>query len=352
MNKYLPIIVLALTAVAFPSVAQDDKPQETKVSEMLGQKDCPHEVRIFTLQYLPATEAVNLISQLVSFNTNIKTRLVADTRSNRVIASGSVDQLELVEQLLVEMDVQKKRPKNKPDQEYFKSYSFQDQQSLESSFEVLQSMLSGMPGVKMDMDQTGLKLYLQGTDNHHAKAKALFDHVKNSVSDTLGKNIHITTVLIVDTFALEEEELKLLRLKELNGKLSKALKTASEKGLIDMPRPMIASRVTSLVQSARTGSSSHSNRGNTNTQLAGAFGNKSSGYFSLSNSGVLTQISAEKFKLQSNVTVKVASHLQIEEASPAEISSNIELPLDHPVLLSFSSISGFDSVVVIMLSSN
>ena len=356
--KQTPIALLFLTATIFVTglQAQDESKQKTRtqiqesVRNALQAQDEPKqktgensdldEILIVYLEHLDAKSGVELVDRLVGGGAKI----TANVRTNSLIISGTKDRNELIKNIIAKLDVAETRNKNKKPNSHFMAYRFENRQSLESGFKILSAMLSNEP-IKMDFDRNGLKLFLRGTEQHHKIAQSVFDKIDQPPSESDEKNIHISTILIVDQLENKDDDTAAdfaVQFKELNGELKSAIDKANEKGLLQMSNPVVASRISSLVNSSPTGDASNKAK-----SANGQFSNRSTGFFSLANSGKLTKRPSERYNVANNIIISV-------EGNTLELSSNVELPINHPVMLSFStlqsSFQSHDAVVVIMLT--
>ena len=357
--KQTTIALLFLTATIFVTglQAQDESKQKTRtqiqesVRNALQAQDEPKqktgensdldEILIVYLEHLDAKSGVELVDRLVGGGAKI----TANVRTNSLVISGTKDRNELIAKIIAELDVPETRNKNKKPTSHFKVYRFENPQSLESGFKILSAMLSNEP-VKMDFDRNGLKLFLHGTEQHHKAAQSMIEMIDQSPSKPDEKNIHISTILIVDQAENKDDDTAAdfaVQFKELNGELKSAIDKANKKGLLQMSNPVVASRISSLVNSSPMGAVSNE----TNDGKNGQFSNQSTGFFSLANSGKLTKLPSDRYNVANNITISV-------EGRTLELASNVELPINHPVMLSFSTLQSsrqsHDAVVVIMLT--
>ena len=326
MNISLNQVVLVFVIVATTSsslMAQDDRPDS--------------QFQIVALQHIDAHDARETINELI---VNRTARLSVDERSNSIMVMGTDDEISFVSHLLNQLDVPAKRKTENATS--FSAYPFPDQQSLKRAYELVQTMLAGEPGVKMDIDPASSNLYLQGTQQQHQVASNLIKELTQTDRSPTPANVHVATYLIVDGNEVEDH---LDQLKTPKGKLSQVLASASAKGLLDISQPLVASQISSLVSSAQPSESTEGKQSN-----HGYFENQSSGdWFEFRNDGMLRQVSKERYNLKSRVLISLNGKDRNQHV--AEISGDIELPVDHPVLLSFSTIGGIDSAVIIILTS-
>lgn len=299
------------------------------------------EFRVCFLQYADARDSKVTIEDLIVPQT---ARMTVDPRTNSILITGNKQELDFVVDLIKQLDVPPKRKAT--DETMFESYPFPDPQSLQQGFHLFQSMLAGEHSVKMDMDANSLNLYLQGTDRHHQIARNLIKELSQAAATLQSTNVHVASYLIVDGSDLKD---RAAELKKPQGKLGQVLSAATEKGLVDISQPLVASQISSLASSAPSSGQTRGKQANQASQANGYFDNQSSGdWFQFHNDGVLMQISRERFKLKSRVEINLRTSDDVEHL--AEISGDIELPLNHPVLLSFSTIGGIDSAVIIILT--
>ena len=332
--KPLSLALLSLAIAVFSSEVQAQPESKKAESGWV----------VFRLNHLAANDALQFVQELTATD---GAKLMADPRRNVLIVVGTPDQLKTIKGLLEQLDVPETRKENKEPSSYFKIYPFANQESIESGYNILSGMLANEP-VKMDYDRNGLKLFFHGADRHHEVARMILEQIANSNSEAEAEaeaeaeNIHISTVLIVDAAEMKEEERQRMRFKELNEQLKSVISKANEKGLLQMSKPVVASRISSLVSSSKLSSvSKESNAGSSH----GQFSNQSTGYFSLSNSGELNRMAPGKYSVSSNISIVISGH-----GSELALRSNVELPMNHPVLLSYSTIQSYDSVVVIQLT--
>ena len=316
----------------------------------LRSQEPESQMRIFRLTNASANQLATVVADLAGADKKTRNvRITSDSHSNSLIVSSTDEEtLVFISDLIEALDVKAKQPAQADSASYFGSYAFEDDDSLARGFTLLGSMMSGRKDVKMDQDSSGLALYLYGTKGDHDLAKDLFSRIKLTKVANQIENIHISTVLIVDSSQYASSEREGLNLKQPDDRMRKLLESAKRKGLMDIAQPMIASRVTSLIQPSEQTPALQ--QPTSQAQMPGnRFENESHGTsFILDNHGSLVRLTDERFRLQS--TVKISNRTSPQKVAATEFSSNIELPLDYPVLLSCSTIGNIDSVIVVLLS--
>lgn len=295
------------------------------------------EILVMKVEHAPAADIATIVVDLTEVDAHAK--IAVDSRSNSIVFSGSPEQGRFIKSLVDQLDVQSQR-KPEGGERFFQSYTFQDRQTLEQGMSLLQMMFHKQTGVKMDIDSVKPHLYLHASKANHQLAQTLFDEVQKSVSTSTPGNVHVSTILVVDGDQFDQKHSSTMNLKKPDEFLSDVFQTAKDKGLVNFTNPMIASRVTALTSPANSRQESQKQAANHN----GTFGNASKGsVFSVGNSGVLSRLTEKKFKLHSTVEVGAVR-------TSTSFNGVIELPLDHPVLLSCSTIGDIDAVILVMLS--
>ena len=153
------------------------------------------------------------------------------------------------------------------------------------------------------------------------------------------------------------DEADQIGLKPVDDPYAKVIQQAKRRGLLSFEKPMVATRVTSLVQSKiergqpQFVQRSRSPGGSQLKKKEGYFANSSRTQktrFSLAVTGNLLQQVDGEFKLETELLLGVPAANNDNES--AKLSTSIQMPIEHPVLLSFSTVGGVDSAVILQVS--
>ena len=155
---------------------------------------------------------------------------------------------------------------------------------------------------------------------------------------------------IVDRGQLRDNESKFARLEP---NIEKVIAEADVAGMISFDEPVVACKTVNRVR-VQPGVSIQQQR---QEGRAASFENKSESggrNYMMSNSGYIAQTSSNVFQIESNISLEVQLEQRNDEdqklpplRGSTQLSAEMEIPLDHPVLLSFSTILGVDSVVIV-----
>ena len=306
-------------------------------SNLLAQES-DKEFQVIKVKNAMANELASVVHELAGNDQPL--RIAVDVRTNSLVVSGSPDNIELIKTLVEKLDVPPQRTGET--ESYFKTYQFRDPQTLEQSVNLLQSMFQGQKGVKLGSDSNALQFYLQGNQSNHDFAQMLLGEIQQAESTKAIGNVHVVTMLVLDGNQISPTK---FNLKEPDEYVGGIFEKAKKKGLLNFLQPMIASRVTSLTRPGMVGQPGQAG----GRSPGGRFGNQSKGnLFSLGNTGFLTRLTENKFKLES--TVEIGMKNTGSSQASTEFHSVIELPLEHPVLLSCSTIGDIDAVIVVMIA--
>ncbi len=198
------------------------------------------------------------------------------------------------------------------------------------------------------------QIYLFGDARSTTVAKKLVQQLDMAARENAMKNkqekkskneILMSVSFVVDAAKVNADQIKLLS--PLTDAIARPLQRASQKGLLSMQKPLVAAQFVSRIRAAdpmATGSKNGSFSNSSTSSNKQDFGISGTGQVVLNDEGTYIV----KSEIQMAVKFKSDSGSNLEKS---EIRSDIAVPLDHPVILSMSSVGGVKTAVIIRLVS-
>ena len=334
----------------------------TNVESVLGFQvaadDQKSHAKVYPLQFTTAKEVHSTIENLVNENYSdllAPVSIVPDSRSNSLIVVAGIDGQRVVKELIQLVDVETREPvKEKPTRKVqmipFKGL----RPNLVN--DVLQSTLAGRNGVRMEVvEELGIVI-LYGSQEDVDKVESVLDTMKNSIGQAKKEsNVYISMTFIVDGEQINEDELK--KFSPPNSQIQPVIAKSVAAGLISIKKPVVVSKTVNRVRVNHDMPITAQKE----TGLGPAFVNRSESdgkRYTMTNSGYISQLSANSFHVDADIQLSVNSQMAMLTANSTiadqvqgstELNTTMEVPLNHPVLLSFSTILGVDSVVILQV---
>ena len=182
--EFLSVLLLVSWLAAFASGQQNSDEDSTGVH-----------LKVVPLKHTEAAVASEILLHLVD-----DVRLSINSATNSIVLAGSKDDIELVSQIISNIDVEP--PKMRSQHElYFVAYDLNSPEKTQQTFDVLASLFSGRPDIRMDRDQNDSKLFVYGRKDDHEIAENLINEMskeprKNQVVEN---NFHVSVVFVVES---------------------------------------------------------------------------------------------------------------------------------------------------------
>lgn len=162
-------VVLLLTLLTVPPLAQAQPgPAQSKAAVTPPAGSQVKEVKVFFLRYAEAEGAVAIIGQMLRGDSNM--RVSADVRMNSLLATGSAEQLKMIESLVENIDQAPVKGKTKTQIQVFPLMS--DAKEIEKS---LSQVLN--KDVKFTVDRSKNLVIASGTESDLEKVRGVIDLV-------------------------------------------------------------------------------------------------------------------------------------------------------------------------------
>ncbi len=295
---------------------------------------------VYQLKFVPAGNAYAIIHELVPV------RLIPDERLNSLIVVAHQREHEMISELLAQIDVEKREPvKAKPKREMHTIPLNGLEPELVQN--ILQSTLSGREGVRLEVLEELGTIILSGNQEDVDNVQTVLAKIKSSARLTKQESsVYVSMTFIVEGEQIDDDELK--RFNPPNSQIQSVIAKSAEAGLISIKNPMVVSKTVNRVRVDHELPVDIQKRAG----KAPAFVNRSESSgkgYAMSNSGYIAQISGKTFHVNADIMLTVNSQLAEQVQGSTELNTAMEVPLNHPVLLSFSTILGVDSVVVLQV---
>ncbi len=308
------------------------------------------ELRLYPIRYVDVAELTDVLTRALT-NTSGSPRIVPNESQNSLIVSGTSDQLDKANKLIELMDT--KTAEQRGNQFVLKIFSLVNA-DVEQCFRVVQTILGGEGNLRLDFDAKTRKIFAYGTQDTCTLIEGLLERMDEIDTPSPGpqRNVYLSMTLVVEGAQLQSDNAN--QLADPNQRVRDLIRKTKEKGLVSFQSPKVAANTVTRVRCRKieglmTRSPRRSNRV---TPSGGFFQNGSEsriGGFQLQSQGYLTQLDNGLFHLDSAVNVETI--VGKETKARAEMNSEIEAPMDHPVLLTFSTIGGIDAAVIISIDS-
>lgn len=183
MNPLRNLIALAIVSVVCHSAAAQQAQPDAPANNAE-----PSEVRVFALQYMAANEAAEVTLQLMNPQ-HSTLKLAPDQRTNSLIASGDPKALQVVEAVLQRLDI----APAKEEQKTLRAYRIDDNEK--TALRILQSVLD--QGARVEQDKDAILVY--GSNGVHDKVTAVLGELTKNAPEDSVDTYYIHVVWIVGT---------------------------------------------------------------------------------------------------------------------------------------------------------
>ena len=240
---------------------------------------------------------------------------------------------------------------NKAENEMFEVIAFAENNEFSGAISDAVEQLFRGRNLKIIHNRRLNQVYLYGDAESLATAKALFKQIGNSAAANVAKQtkqkkatgeLLLSVSMIVDAGQVGEDLASQLTAPDKF--TSATIAKADEKGLLGMKAPKMAAQFMSRIRGRKptevSKSLSFSNTSTTTDQG-----------FSLDGSGSITLAEGSTYLVKSEIGVSIKTRNKSGERGQKRsvIQSDITIPLNHPVILSMSSIGGVKTVIVVRL---
>lgn len=293
--------------------------------------------QLIRLNHSEPNNVRNLVEGLLRLGENETTSIIADERTNSLLIKGTSDRLSEIRALIEQLDVPTPETART---EYYQSYRTGNHE-VGLVYDVVATMVAGSPNVRLDVDESTGRIHVFGAKDVHEIVKGILEMLaKASPSSTNVDGVYVSLSLIVEAGQIAEDRQSAL--KDTTAEIDKLLAEASELELFRFDNPKLACSLVTHVQCGAGVQPADQKQGDVH-QFRSSSWNSSTGY-RVEHHGSVNQ-AGEQFRIESDIDI------QVNGDGSQNIATDILAPLDHSVVLSFSSIRNVDSVIIIKLVS-
>jgi len=211
--------------------------------------------------------------------------------------------------------------------------------------DVLNTTLDNWNGVQIQViDELGVVI-LSGDEGAFETAKDVIQTIRNSTNRSKkASSVYVSMTFVVDGRQIDENLTS--HFSPPGTKISAVIKQAMDAELIAISAPLVVSKTVNRVRVENELMVQQQKQ----VGFEPAFVNRSESgdqAFSMSNTGYIAQLSDDTFQIAASIGLEVMQSSTEQIQGSSELNADLEVPLNHPVLLSFSTILGVDSAVII-----
>ena len=342
-NSWVSMAVIGLAFCCFSS-ATNFAPGCQAPDE--GQQAIEPEFKFYMLKYLTAYDAKELIDQAI--HGLGRANVTADVRVNSLVVVADAQMQQLVGKLIKNLDVAPREPvvNDPPTQSKLLPLRGLDVDSVLAA--VRSSPVNGRVDIQVQ-EPLGLAI-LTGKPVDVSKVQEMIADVVAMSERRKVTSANLSMTFIVD--AVQQKDAAQYRAP--NAQVASVIEKAMEAGLIAIEDPRVVCKTVNRVRVRQPFPQRRQGQQQVAIQQgAPAFENQSESGgdgFAMSGSGYIAQLSGDSFELDAQIELSVNSRLTENRLrGSTQLHTKMELPLGHPVLLSFSTILGIDSVVIVQV---
>ncbi|MCC7087337.1 MAG: hypothetical protein IT427_20235 [Pirellulales bacterium] len=187
------------------------------IQQVLERADGPaalgrDDLRPFELKYAAPYEVLATIKQLMGIPTDRNAtedgslRVVIDAAGRRLLATGKPDKLARVDEIIQMLDVEGRGNNSASyEQPQFETYAISSADSA-TALKVLQTLMAGLPDVRLDIDPKTGNVYAYARPSQHATIRATLDQLQRD-----GKRLEVIQLRNVDPATAQTAVTKLFQ---------------------------------------------------------------------------------------------------------------------------------------------